>query len=146
AVETVHRHDVAEYEEIGTWQASTPESALVAQQPVTYGDDAAAFLTGHLSVMEEFLTTQQEIMHAFLSGMSDQTRPESNHVAPQQQMHDPSYVGADAVFPLLGQVVSHEPGRTLVAERVFDVRHDRYLMDHTFGRDISRTAPTLAGL
>ena len=146
AVETVHRHDVAEYEEIGTWQASTPESALVAQQPVAYGDDAAAFLTGHLSVMEEFLTTQQEIMHAFLSGMSDQTHSESNHAEPQQQMHDPSDAGADAVFPLLGQVVFHEPGRTLVAERVFDVRHDRYLLDHTFGRDISRTEPTLAGL
>ncbi|MCO5176895.1 MAG: polyketide synthase dehydratase domain-containing protein [Thermomicrobiales bacterium] len=152
--------EIDAFEDTNVWHDSPTNLAVPGHEPAAFDDEAASFLAGHLDVMEEFLATQQEIMHAYLSGMRDSTQAESNHVVQQIQVLDPpagrptatdndsrSLPDVDTtMFPLLGSVVSIEPGQTLVAERVFDVRRDRYLLDHTFGREISCTDPTLAGL
>ena len=49
-------------------------------------------------------------------------------------------------FPLVGNVVVFEPGGELVARREFDPAEDRYLLDHTLGRTVSRTDPGLFAL
>lgn len=49
-------------------------------------------------------------------------------------------------YPLLGTIVSWEPDRELVAERVFDLARDRYLRDHTMGRTVSTTDDSLTPL
>ena len=51
-----------------------------------------------------------------------------------------------AAWPLLGEVVEHEPGVRLVARRSVDPDADPYLRDHTLGRVVSRTEPALSGL
>jgi acyl transferase domain-containing protein/phosphopantetheinyl transferase/acyl carrier protein len=48
--------------------------------------------------------------------------------------------------PFMGRIVSHEPGRQLVALREIRLEEDRYLRDHTLGRNVSSTDPGLAGL
>lgn len=49
-------------------------------------------------------------------------------------------------LPILGQIVSIVPGRELVAERTFDPGEDLFLRDHTLGRDVSSSDPSLLGL
>jgi 4'-phosphopantetheinyl transferase EntD len=49
-------------------------------------------------------------------------------------------------FPFIGKVLSHEPGRRLVALREIRLNEDRFLRDHTLGRDVSTLDPGLAGL
>ena len=49
-------------------------------------------------------------------------------------------------LPLLGTVVALKPGEELVARREIDMDEDLFLQDHTLGRQISMTDPTLRGL
>jgi acyl transferase domain-containing protein/phosphopantetheinyl transferase len=48
--------------------------------------------------------------------------------------------------PFLGTVVSHVPGRQLVALREIRLEEDVYLRDHTLGRGVSTADPALAAL
>lgn len=51
------------------------------------------------------------------------------------------------VWPLLGEVIRHEPGRELVLRRRLDVTEDLYAGDHTLGgRDASAVDPSQHGL
>jgi phosphopantetheinyl transferase (holo-ACP synthase) len=49
-------------------------------------------------------------------------------------------------YPLLGEVIAWTPGEELVARRTFDPFEDRYLEDHTLGRDLSVSDPDLRAL
>ena len=49
-------------------------------------------------------------------------------------------------LPFITRVLSHDPGRRLVAVREVRLDEDRYLRDHTLGRDVSTLDPGLAGL
>jgi acyl transferase domain-containing protein/phosphopantetheinyl transferase len=100
------------------------DAALTELGPgVSLGDDAAAVLEQHMATMERFLATGEEIVRAYLDGDAPRPTP-----------------------PLLGQIVELQPEVELVAERVIDLREDRYLLDHTLGRTVSRGDPSLAGL
>jgi hypothetical protein len=83
----------------------------------------------YLSTMEQFLDLEREAMETFLarrSGVSTVRRP---------------------VWPLLGDIVRHDPGRELVFRRRMDVNEDLYAGDHTLGgRDASAVDPTQHGL
>jgi phosphopantetheinyl transferase/acyl carrier protein len=50
------------------------------------------------------------------------------------------------VGPFMGNVVSHVPGRRLVAIREVRLEEDLYLRDHTLGRNVSSSDPGLAAL
>jgi phosphopantetheinyl transferase (holo-ACP synthase) len=95
--------------------------------PLSEDDDTAAVMDGYLRTMEQFLEAGAEIMQAYLA------TPESPVVE-------------HAGFPLMGNVLSFEPGVELVARREFDPAEDRYLLDHTLGRTVSRTDPDLSAL
>jgi acyl transferase domain-containing protein/phosphopantetheinyl transferase len=105
--------------------AALVEAATVL--PLSEDEDTAAVMDGHLRTMDHFLETGAEIMQAYLATP-----------APPVVEH--------AGFPLVGRVVAFEPGVELVARRVFDPAEDRYLLDHTLGRTVSRTDPGLSAL
>ncbi|HEY7153279.1 MAG TPA: polyketide synthase dehydratase domain-containing protein, partial [Gemmataceae bacterium] len=90
----------------------------------------AAVMQQYFSAMEQFLDVEREVMEAFL------TRRGSR--------------GANATplaWPLLGEIVRHEPGRELVLRRRMDVDEDLYAGDHTLGgRDASAVDPSQHGL
>ncbi len=110
-------------------QTSAPLPAL-APLPVaiaTGEDEIAAALDGYLQTMEDFLVTSEDVMGAYLGGGATLAveRPTS---------------------PLVGTVVAWEPEVELVARRIVDPAEDRYLLDHTLGRNVSRTDPGLHAL
>ncbi len=89
------------------------------------GVDSELVLSAHMQTMESFLRSSAEVVQAYL-GSADAA-------------------GAPAL-PLLGETVSCEPGIELVTQRTTDPAQDRYLLDHTFGREVSGLDPTLAAL
>ena len=106
--------------------AALPEAA--AAVPIASSEDQlAAALDGHLETMERFLITNEQVMSAYLNGGA-------------------AVAVAHARRPLVGTIVSWEPGVELVAQRVVDPLEDRYLLDHTLGGTVSRTDPELHAL
>ena len=49
-------------------------------------------------------------------------------------------------LPLVGSVISNEPGRELITSRTLDIDDDLFLRDHTFGTAVSNADPDLRGL
>jgi acyl transferase domain-containing protein/phosphopantetheinyl transferase (holo-ACP synthase) len=107
-------------------EPTQPLPASASLTPIE-DDAAAAALDGYLQTMEHFLAANEQIMSAYLAG--------SAPIAAEQ-----------ARWPLVGTIVSCEPGAELVARRVVDPAEDRYLLDHTLGRSVSRTDPELHAL
>ena len=114
--------------------AAEPGTVTPAPEPVELlpvaavsieADNAAAVLDGHLGLMEQFLLSGAEVLQAYFAP-TVRTEPRE--------------------LPLLGTVVSLEPGVALVAQRVMDLDTDLYLRDHTLGRSVSRTDPMLTAL
>jgi acyl transferase domain-containing protein/phosphopantetheinyl transferase (holo-ACP synthase) len=90
-------------------------------------EELASALDGYLETMQRFLATNEQVMNAYLGGGAA--------VALEQ-----------ARRPLVGTVVAWEPELELVARRLFDPAEDRYLLDHTLGRTVSRSDPGLHAL
>ncbi|MCW3017841.1 MAG: acyltransferase protein [Solirubrobacterales bacterium] len=90
-------------------------------------DELASTLDGYLETMERFLAMNEQVMSAYLGGGAA--------VALEQ-----------ARRPLVGTVVAWEPELELVARRLVDPAEDRYLLDHTLGRTVSRSDPGLHAL
>ncbi len=90
-----------------------------------------AVMQQYLGVMEQFLDLEREVMEAFLA-------------------HRSGSRGANAtpsVWPLVGEIIRHEPGRELVMRRRMDLAEDLYASDHTLGaRNASAIDPTHHGL
>jgi acyl transferase domain-containing protein/phosphopantetheinyl transferase (holo-ACP synthase) len=104
------------------------QAAMAAPGAIaTLEGDAAAALEGFMGTMEEFLITNEEVMSAYLGGSA-------------------ALAGERAQLPLVGTIVVWEPEIELVAQRVVDPLEDRYLLDHTLGRDVSHTDPGLHAL
>jgi phosphopantetheinyl transferase (holo-ACP synthase) len=102
------------------------EVELLPVAPVSIeADEAAVVVDGHLALMEQFLLAGAEVMESYF-GQSVPSEP--------------------AGMPLLGTIVSYDPGEALVAERVIDLDSDAYLRDHTLGRTVSRADPALTAL
>ena len=108
--------------------------------PLLPAEDVEGVLAAHLGIMDRFLISQQEIMEAYLRGVGS-TEDDSAIWCCDDSAH-----GSTGDYPLLGTVVTCEPGKRLVAERVYDLDHDRYLRDHTLGRTVSTTDDSLVAL
>jgi len=105
------------------WQeAATPAHIVLNGH---HGTDRDGVLDGHVTLMGQFLASGADVMRAYM--------PSAALTAP-------------AAPPLLGTIVHHDPERELTAQRVIDLREDRYLLDHTFGRSVSREDPDLPAL
>jgi hypothetical protein len=102
-------------------------------------------MDGYLAVMEQFLDVQREVMEAYLAGRAPHT------ALPLDAFTLPDFAGPEPTppppFALVGTVVQHEPGRSIVFRRVMDEREDLYADDHTLGgRGVSRVDPKQNGL
>jgi malonyl CoA-acyl carrier protein transacylase/phosphopantetheinyl transferase (holo-ACP synthase) len=104
-----------------------PESAPALALQEASDDEVAAAVDEHLTTMEQFLRAGEDVMQAYLAGVAP--------VAVEQ-----------AALPLVGTIIFSDPGASLVARRLFDPSADRYLLDHTLGRGVSRTDPELTAL
>lgn len=130
--------------------------------------DVAATSTvmeSYLATMEQFLAAQEQVMQAFLMG-GDAMAPAPDSPPPQplsQTLAEGKLLisdlplsqfwergsggeGGPTPYPLLGDVIEWTKGELLITQRTFDLAEDRYLHDHTLGREISTTDPELLAL
>jgi acyl transferase domain-containing protein len=101
-----------------------------ANRPAYQPRGAASAVDAYLATMDQFLATQETIMRSYLGGGAATPPPSAE---PQG-------------LPLLGEVLEHTPGQSLLTRRVYDPNDDLYLKDHTLGRNISDTHPDLLAL
>jgi hypothetical protein len=89
----------------------------------------ATAMQQYFSVMEQFLDLEREMMEAFLARRSGAAAARS------------------PAWPMLGEVIRHEPGRELVLRRRMDINEDLFAGDHTLGgREASAVDPSQNGL
>ena len=103
--------------------ANLPASDALGAVP----DEIAYAIDSFLETMEQFLSANEEVMGAYLGAGGPAVLEQ-----PQR--------------PLVGTIVACEPELELLARRVVDPLHDRYLLDHTLGRTVSRTDAGLHAL
>jgi acyl transferase domain-containing protein/phosphopantetheinyl transferase len=114
--------------EPAVFEAPLAEPLFTDAAPLADGDDeVAAAVDDHLRTMDRFLEASEQVMQAYLAGAAPVALEEARR-------------------PLVGTIVEWEPGKELLARRVFDPAEDRYLLDHTLGRHVSRTDPELRAL
>jgi phosphopantetheinyl transferase (holo-ACP synthase) len=101
--------------------------AVAGPSTAADADEAAAVMEGHMHTMDRFLQAGTEIMRAYLTGAAPVTADRASR-------------------PLVGTIVTWQPGVELVAQRLFDPAEDRYLLDHTLGGAVSRLDPDLHAL
>jgi malonyl CoA-acyl carrier protein transacylase len=138
------------------WESPRPEDRKAKiqaeeQAPAPMTEEVAASVPGprfsprsevfrqYCLAMETFLDVQRGVMEQFLAA---RTRQEV-HAAPSPA---PARADLRARWPLLGEVVQQEAGRSIVFRRQIDLHEDLYGLDHTFGgRHASRIDPTHHG-
>ena len=118
-------------EEIGSQKpaAVAAVAAVPAPVPIAPADARSALMQEHLSMMEQLVQTQQEVMAAYLA-------------ARQGTAGTP---GAPR-FPFFHDVVENVPGVRAVARHRFAAEREIVFHDHALGRDVSMEDPSLLGL
>jgi phosphopantetheinyl transferase (holo-ACP synthase) len=79
----------------------------------------------HLSMMEQLVQTQQEVMAAYLAARQGTPQPR---------------------FPFFHDIVENVPGVRAVARHRFSAEREIIFHDHALGRDVSTEDPSLLGL
>jgi acyl transferase domain-containing protein/phosphopantetheinyl transferase len=103
--------------------APSPTAAPGPQAAPETVSTSESVITAHMRIMEQFLDVQQELMSAWLV---------------------PS--AAPPTGPLITRIASLTPGVRAEAVCDLDINEHIFLADHTFGRDISVTDPSLKGI
>ena len=102
-----------------------------APAPVAATDPRSALMQEHLSMMEQLVQTQQEVMAAYLAARQGN-----------------SSAGRQAVSrrPFFQDVVENVAGVRAVALHRFSAEREIVFHDHALGRDVSTEDPSLLGL
>ena len=108
--------------------APAPEPVAPTTQPKVALDPRSALMQEHLSMMEQLVQTQQQVMAAYLAARQG---------AP---------VVAQAVRPFFHEVVENTPGVRAVARHRFSAERETIFHHHALGRDVSIEDPALLGL
>ncbi|MCS6851308.1 MAG: polyketide synthase dehydratase domain-containing protein [Gemmataceae bacterium] len=95
--------------------AADPRPAEPPAKPAS----RAHVLQQYWTVMEQFLKVQQDVMGQFLK----QRRSQATATA----------TPSPARWPMLGEIIQLDPGRTLIARRRIDLANDLFARDHTLG-------------
>jgi acyl transferase domain-containing protein/phosphopantetheinyl transferase (holo-ACP synthase) len=111
--------------------APAPLPAAPSPAPVS---TRQAVLDQHMRTMEQFLAAEQQIMSTYLAGRR-RPAPSSPVVAPAPQL-----------FPFITETIELVPGVSARARHTFSLSRDRIFYDHTLGRDVSVSDPSLLGL
>ncbi|WP_424969197.1 beta-ketoacyl synthase N-terminal-like domain-containing protein [Dinoroseobacter sp. S76] len=113
---------------------SQPPAATVAQHVPA---EATAVVDAYFNTLETFLSSETEIMSAYLGGAAPvpvaPPAPNPTEAAPRR-------------FPMLSAVTPAANGRSLTARIEIDPATAPYLADHSFGRELSQRDPHLTGL
>ena len=115
--------------------APVPQSPVPSLQPPAPAptDSRSALMQEHLSMMEQLLQTQQEVMAAYLAAR------QGNSSASGQ-------AGGLSYRPFFHEVVENVPGVLAVALHRFAAEREIIFHDHALGRDVSTEDPSLLGL
>ena len=100
--------------------------------------DGDPVMRAYFDNMEQFFAIQRQVASRFsgMPGLSEERPAASSPVAP------PVREG-----PMLGRIVEHRPGESLVAVKTFDVEEEVFLRDHAFpGTVVSLEDSALSGL
>jgi acyl transferase domain-containing protein len=92
-------------------------------------DPRSALMQEHLSLMEQLVQTQQEVMAAYLVGRASTPA-----------------TGLQTRSPFFHDVVEKFPGVRAVALHRFSAERETIFHDHALGRDVSTEDPSLLGL
>jgi acyl transferase domain-containing protein len=92
-------------------------------------DARSAVMQEHLSMMEQLVQTQQQVMAAYLVGRASTPA-----------------AGLQTRFPFFHDVVENVPGVRAVARHRFSAEREIIFHDHALGRDVSTEDPSLLGL
>jgi acyl transferase domain-containing protein len=113
---------------------STQHPALVAAAPApSPTDPRSTLMQEHLSMMEQLVQTQQEVMAAYLA-------------ARQGASNAGEQAGGLSHHPFFREVVETTPGVRAVARHRFSADREIVFHDHALGRDVSTEDPSLLGL
>ena len=112
---------------------ATPHPAPVAAAPAPSPqppapaptDPRTALMQEHLSMMEQLVETQQEVMAAYLAARQGTPQPR---------------------FPFFHDIVENVPGVRAVVRHRFSAEREIIFHDHALGRDVSTEDPSLLGL
>jgi len=97
--------------------------------PAAPTDPRSALMQEHLSMMEQLVQTQQEVMAAYLVG-----RASTPAAGPQTRS------------PFFHDIIENVPGVRAVARHRFSAEREIIFHDHALGRDVSTEDPSLLGL
>jgi phosphopantetheinyl transferase len=149
----------------GDKETARVEPAPVAEVPAVRafspagGEPAGrgAVMNQYWNVMEQFLDLQREVLDQFLAtrrgpvawGSEPPSDARAVDVGAPTDALGPRIDAphSPTVWPLLGEIIEHEPGRSLLLRRRMDLHEDLYALDHTLaGRHVSALDPDLNGL
>jgi len=102
------------------------------QPPANSIDPRQMLMEEHLSTMEQFVRTQEEVMAAYLAARQGAPRPAATQ--PRSR------------FPFFNEIVEVVPGERAVARHHFSAGREIIFHDHALGRDVSTEDPSLLGL
>ena len=111
----------------------TERPASVAAAPAAPTDPRQMVMQEHLSMMEQLVQTQQQVMAAYLAAQQGA----SNAGGP---------AGGLSHRPFFREVVETTPGVRAVARHRFSAGREIVFHDHALGRDVSTEDPSLLGL
>jgi malonyl CoA-acyl carrier protein transacylase/phosphopantetheinyl transferase len=97
--------------------------------------DRARAIMNHFSTMEQFLRSQEQVMHQMLSKVRSQANGTAKVLASPRP-----------VFPFAGKTTEETQGEKQIVRRVLSVGRHPYLKDHILGGKISFMDPDLLGL
>jgi len=120
----------------GHQPSQPPFPSMVAPtMPPLEGDGLGAILAGHFALMNEFLGNQERVSmraQAELASLPIRTKTIAALAIPT----------TDSAWALLGKIVERSDDR-IYCERCFTLEHDRFLIDHTLGGQLSSYQPEL---
>ena len=153
------------------WACNLGESTHQTRQACQVSEVARtdAILANHFDLMEQFLTVQQDVMTAFLTGQVPDAHattespglvwelPASPHEQQASCRPAASSLPGDSItsvnseaerpYALIQEIVDWQPGQSVVARRSLDLHEDLYVDHHTLGgRGVSRVDPSQNGL
>jgi acyl transferase domain-containing protein len=120
------QQDRREESEVRSHKTEAPLAQPVAPAPT---DARSVLMQEHLSMMEQLVQTQQEVMAAYLAARQGApTTPSASR------------------FPFFHDIVENVPGVRAVARHRFSAEREIIFHDHALGRDVSTEDPSLLGL
>jgi acyl transferase domain-containing protein/phosphopantetheinyl transferase len=135
--------------------AAPPGFIANGERPLPLIDDAALersrALKSHFSTMEQFLRSQEQVMHAMLSHVRS-APPETVASKGYQDKSHKSYkkndgpIAKSPSLPFAGKIMEQTPGERQVVRRNLSVDREPYLKDHVLGGKVSFLDPDLLGL